>query len=72
MGAFALLAEMVAAGIGGSVVTLICDAGDRYADTYYNEDWLRAQGLDPSHHADALVGFERSCGWPLSTSSGES
>ncbi|MCB0945454.1 MAG: PLP-dependent cysteine synthase family protein, partial [Mycobacterium sp.] len=28
-GAFALLAEMVAAGIGGSVVTLICDAGDR-------------------------------------------
>ena len=71
-GAFALLAEMVAAGIGGSVVTLICDAGDRYADTYYNEDWLRAQGLDPSHHADALVGFERSCGWPLSTSSGES
>ncbi|HNP14278.1 MAG TPA: PLP-dependent cysteine synthase family protein [Mycobacterium sp.] len=71
-GAFALLAEMVATGIGGSVVTLICDAGDRYADTYYNEDWLRAQGLDPSHHADALVGFERSCGWPLSTSSGES
>ncbi|MCB0940683.1 MAG: PLP-dependent cysteine synthase family protein [Mycobacterium sp.] len=71
-GAFALLAEMVAAGVGGSVVTLICDAGDRYADTYYNDDWLRAQGLDPSHHTDALVEFERSCGWPASTSSGES
>ncbi len=72
-GAFALLAEMVATGVGGSVVTLICDGGDRYADTYYNDEWLRAQGLDPNQHADALVEFERSCGWALSESSaGES
>ena len=62
-GAFALLAEMVANGVGGSVVTLIADAGDRYADTYYNDEWLRAHNLDPSGHAGALVEFERSCGW---------
>ncbi len=62
-GAFGLLAEMVAAGVGGSVVTLIADSGDRYADTYYNDDWLRAHDLDPSEHAGALVEFERSCAW---------
>ena len=62
-GAFDLLCEMVKSGATGSVVTLIADSGDRYADTYYSDDWLRAHGLDPSEHADALVDFERSCGW---------
>ncbi len=62
-GAFSLLAEMVAGRVSGSVVTLICDAGDRYADTYYNEEWLRAHDLDPSDHSGALVEFERSCVW---------
>jgi cysteine synthase A len=62
-GAFGLLAEMVAAGVGGSVVTLIADSGDRYADTYYDADWLAAHDLDPSVYAGALGEFERSCGW---------
>jgi len=62
-GAFGLLTEMVAAGIGGSVVTLIADSGDRYADTYFDEQWLSAHDLDPSEYAGALVEFERSCGW---------
>lgn len=43
-GAFQLVAEMAARGEAGAVVTLICDGGDRYADTYYNEQWLREQG----------------------------
>ena len=30
----------------GSLVTLICDSGDRYASTYFNPDWLRDNGLD--------------------------
>ena len=62
-GAFDLLCEMVKAGDTGSVVTLIADSGDRYADTYYDDDWLRAHDLDPTEHAGALVEFERSCGW---------
>jgi cysteine synthase A len=45
------------------VVTLIADSGDRYADTYYDADWLAAHDLDPSVYAGALGEFERSCGW---------
>ena len=45
-GAFELIARMLAAGRHGSVVTLLCDGGDRYAHTYYNDEWLAEQGLD--------------------------
>jgi cysteine synthase A len=62
-GAFGLLAEMVAEGRSGSVVTLLADSGDRYADTYFSDDWVGAQGLDPTGPAEALVEFERSCVW---------
>ena len=46
-GAFGLLAEMIADGRSGSVVTLLADSGDRYADTYFCDEWLTSQGLDP-------------------------
>jgi cysteine synthase len=62
-GAFGLLAEMVAEGRSGSVVTLLADSGDRYRDTYFSDEWVRAQGLDPTGPAEALVEFERSCSW---------
>ena len=62
-GAFGLLAEMVAAGRSGSVVTLLADSGDRYRDTYFSDEWVTAQGLDPAGPAEALVEFERSCSW---------
>ncbi|OBK31083.1 lyase [Mycobacterium asiaticum] len=62
-GAFGLLAEMVAEGQGGSVVTLLADSGDRYADTYFDDDWVAAQGLNPSEATRALVEFEQSCRW---------
>jgi cysteine synthase len=63
-GAFGLLAEMLKAGRSGSVVTLLADSGDRYADTYFCDEWLTSQGLDPSTSASALVEFERSGRWP--------
>ncbi|OBK11082.1 PLP-dependent cysteine synthase family protein [Mycobacterium asiaticum] len=62
-GAFGLLAEMVAAGRSGSLVTLLADSGDRYSDTYFNDEWVAAQGLDLTGPAQALVEFERSCQW---------
>jgi cysteine synthase A len=62
-GAFGLLAEMVADGRSGSVVTLLADSGDRYRDTYFSDEWVRAQGMDPTGPAEALVEFERSCVW---------
>lgn len=69
-GAFGLLAEMVAGGVSGSVVTLICDSGDRYTHTYFNEDWLAAQGLAPGEHADALRDFECSGSWSAPPTNG--
>ena len=62
-GSFGLLAEMVAQGRSGSVVTLLADSGDRYSDTYFCDEWLTKNGLDPSASADALVEFERSGRW---------
>ena len=62
-GAFGLLAEMVSAGRSGSVVTLLADSGDRYADTYFNDEWVSEQGLDLTGPAEALVEFERNCAW---------
>lgn len=32
--------EMAAKGRQGSIVTLMCDSGLRYLDTYYNPDWV--------------------------------
>lgn len=63
-GAFGLLAEMIAQRRSGSVVTLLADSGDRYADTYFSDEWLTNQGLDPSGFASVLVEFERSGSWP--------
>jgi cysteine synthase len=62
-GAFGLLAEMVAQRRSGSVVTLIADSGDRYADTYFDDEWLNSRGLDPSASASVLIEFERSGRW---------
>jgi cysteine synthase A len=45
-GTFKLIAEMHRAGQQGSIVTLICDAGDRYLDSYYNPTWLSDRGHD--------------------------
>ena len=45
-GVFTLMNEMRAAGQSGSVVTLICDDGNRYENTYFNRDWLREHGHD--------------------------
>ncbi len=63
-GAFGLLAEMIADRRSGSVVTLLADSGDRYADTYFCDEWLTSHGLDPSASAEVLVEFERSGRWP--------
>ncbi|MDP5148325.1 PLP-dependent cysteine synthase family protein [Shewanella sp. ULN5] len=39
-GALQLATRMQAEGQKGSIVTLICDAGERYLDTYYNAQWI--------------------------------
>ncbi|SEG50805.1 PLP-dependent cysteine synthase family protein [Oceanospirillum linum] len=39
-GALQLARKMVELGEEGSVVTLMCDSGERYPDTYYNPEWV--------------------------------
>ncbi|MBN9238029.1 MULTISPECIES: PLP-dependent cysteine synthase family protein [Phyllobacteriaceae] len=50
-------ARMIAAKQSGSVVTLICDSGERYANTYYSDDWLMANAIDPSPFEPAIERF---------------
>ncbi|MTD56744.1 PLP-dependent cysteine synthase family protein [Amycolatopsis pithecellobii] len=65
-GAFQLIARMLAAGQTGSVVTLLCDGGERYAHTYYNDEWLADQGLDVDAEMAVLEDFFRTGRWPVS------
>jgi cysteine synthase A len=44
-------------GRSGSIVSLICDSGERYAESYYNPAWLKAQGLDPAPFVARLESF---------------
>ncbi|MFF2523123.1 L-cysteine desulfhydrase Cds1 [Streptomyces liangshanensis] len=62
--ALRIVAEMVAEGRRGSVVTLLCDPGDRYLDKYYSDDWLAAQGLDIAPYTITLERFLDTGVWP--------
>jgi len=41
-GALQLAARMRDEGRTGSIVTLLCDSGERYLDTYYDPAWVKA------------------------------
>jgi cysteine synthase A len=41
-----LAAEMKRQNAQGSIVTLICDYGDRYARSCYDDAWLSAKKID--------------------------
>ena len=45
------------------MVSLICDDGRRYAHTYYDDDWVAAQGWDLGPYAAALASFLRTGGF---------
>ena len=56
--ACALLAEeMAVAGETGSIVTLLCDGGERYGRTYYDDAWLAERGVDWRDAADRVAKF---------------
>ncbi|MCA1217325.1 PLP-dependent cysteine synthase family protein [Streptomyces sp. 8L] len=62
--ALRIVAEMIERGQRGSVVTLICDGGDRYLDKYYSDAWLAAQGLDIGPYTATLDHFLLHGTWP--------
>ncbi|ROR73089.1 PLP-dependent cysteine synthase family protein [Bogoriella caseilytica] len=56
---FRIIGEMLARGEQGSLVTLICDNGDRYLDSYYDEGWLTRQRIDPGPALESFQDFLR-------------
>jgi cysteine synthase A len=59
-----LLSEMKRARQRGAIVTLLCDGGERYLDTCFDDDWLRRQGLDTAPFRAALERFWENGRWP--------
>ena len=62
-GSFQVIAEMLAAGEQGSVITLLCDGGERYGNTYYDDSWLVRNELDLVAHHRTLAEFFESGRW---------
>jgi cysteine synthase A len=63
-GAFGLIAEMLAAGERGSVITLLCDGGERYAHTYFDDGWVAEHGLDLGPPLTVVERFLATGAWP--------
>ena len=59
-GALRIAAEMMRAGEAGSLVTMICDPGERYLETYYDRGWLQDQDLDVRPYIEHLGAFAQS------------
>lgn len=45
IGALAAAGRMKAEGREGSIVTILCDSGERYAHSYYDPDWYVRRGI---------------------------
>jgi cysteine synthase len=54
---FRIISELRDSGARGSLVTLLCDGGERCAHTYYDDAWLTAQGIDIAPYDRALREF---------------
>jgi cysteine synthase A len=65
VGVLWLAAQMQAARQGGSIVTILCDSGERYIHSYYNPAWYAEHGIDMDQ-SDAAIAQAVS-GGPLPT-----
>ncbi|MCO7223176.1 PLP-dependent cysteine synthase family protein [Pleionea sp. CnH1-48] len=59
-GALKLLAAMMEQNKQGSVVSLICDAGERYLESYYNDIWLEEREISIAPYIKQLEEFSLS------------
>jgi cysteine synthase len=51
----ALARRMHEAGEKGSIATILCDSGQRYGHSYYNDDWMKARGFDVDKSVEAIA-----------------
>jgi len=52
-----LASQLIKENKKASLVSLICDGGERYQDTYYNDEWLAERGIDIQPHIEMLESF---------------
>jgi cysteine synthase A len=45
-GCAVLVSEMAACGETGSIVSLLCDPGERYLESFFDDGWIRERGLE--------------------------
>jgi cysteine synthase A len=64
VGALGIAERMRQAGQAGSIVSLICDDGDRYTDTYWNDTWVHTRGWDIEPHLRRLESLLNKSGTP--------
>ena len=62
--ALACAGQLRERGEAGSVVTLLCDGGERYEKTYYDAAWLAANGLACEAERDAMRAWLDGAGTP--------
>ncbi len=55
--AFQLMSDLNLSDQQGSILSLICDSGERYLDTYYNRNWLNDKGYDIEPYLAQLANF---------------
>jgi cysteine synthase A len=58
-----LAARMLAEGRQGSIVSLICDGGERYRHSYDDDAWVAAQGMDLAPYTATLQRFLDTGDW---------
>ncbi len=56
-GVMTIAEQLHAAGERASIVTLLCDGGERYADTYFDDAWLAARDIDLAPYAERVRGW---------------
>jgi cysteine synthase A len=56
-GCIRLIDEMHRRGEEGSIVTLICDSGERYRETYFDEHWLHDRCPEVEAHVEEVRHF---------------
>jgi cysteine synthase A len=62
-GVFQLVHEMHQAGEAGSIVTMICDDGARYSDTYFDDEWLGENAYECPPYVRQMMTFYETGKW---------
>ena len=54
-GVMSVAQQMQTQGIQGSIVTLLCDGGDRYLETYHEPEWVSKHLGDPAPYQQKIA-----------------